>query len=60
MNKRRVVRLFWAVAWATAAAAAAAGARNAPDFTLPTPDGRQITLSSLRGKLVVIEFLSPT
>ena len=29
---------------------------EAPDFTLPTIDGGQLTLSSLRGKYVVIDF----
>ena len=28
----------------------------APDFTLPLLDGREVTLSKLRGKPVVIEF----
>lgn len=45
---------------ALALAGAAASARNAPDFTLPTPEGKHIVLSSLRGKLVVIEFLQTT
>ena len=34
---------------------ARAGER-APDFTLPLPEGGEITLSSLRGKPVVMEF----
>ena len=28
----------------------------APDFALPTPDGQEITLSSLRGQYVMIDF----
>ncbi|CAN5920549.1 TlpA disulfide reductase family protein [soil metagenome] len=28
----------------------------APDFTLPTPQGQQVSLSSLRGKYVLIDF----
>lgn len=32
----------------------------APDFTLPTLDGREVTLSRLRGMPVVIEFGSIT
>lgn len=38
-------------------AGVAGWARNAPDFSLPHPDGRQIKLSEQRGKLVVLEFL---
>ncbi len=53
-------RFFSSALLAVLLAAPAALARNAPDFTLPTPDGKQITLSSLRGKFVVVEFLSPT
>lgn len=30
--------------------------KPAPDFTLPTPDGQTISLSSLKGKVVVIDF----
>ncbi|WP_051276506.1 TlpA family protein disulfide reductase [Desulfovirgula thermocuniculi] len=30
--------------------------RQAPDFTLPAPDGKKVTLSSLRGKPVVLNF----
>ena len=29
---------------------------RAPDFTLPTPDGTPVTLSSFRGKRVVLYF----
>lgn len=29
---------------------------DAPDFTLPTIDGKQLTLSSLKGKIVVLDF----
>ncbi len=40
--------------------ATGAWARNAPDFTLPDSDGRQVTLSNYRGKYVVVEFLLTT
>ena len=33
---------------------------RAPDFRLPTLDGEEVSLSSLRGKPVVIEFGSIT
>lgn len=35
-------------------------ARKAPDFSYPTVDGKQIRLSDYRGKLVIVEVLSPT
>jgi len=35
-------------------------ARNAPDFTLSDSDGKQVTLSSFRGKYVVLEVLLVT
>ena len=31
----------------------------APDFTLPDLEGNQVTLSSLRGKIVVLEWFNP-
>jgi len=37
-----------------------ASARKAPDFALSGPDGKQVSLSHYRGKLVVVEILSPT
>ena len=35
----------------------AAGARPAPDFTLANQDGRAVSLSSLRGRVVLLTFL---
>ncbi len=43
-----------------ALAVSPASARKAPDFTLPGPDGKQVSLSNYRGKLVVVEILNPT
>lgn len=37
-----------------------ASARQAPEFTLPDSDGNQVSLSSFRGKYVMIEFLLTT
>ena len=34
-------------------------ARTAPGFTLTDQDGRTVSLSSLRGKVVVLEFMDP-
>jgi peroxiredoxin len=43
-----------------AVTAAGAWARNAVDFTLPDSTGKQVSLSSYRGKYVVLEFLLVT
>jgi len=42
------------------AVAGGAWAKTAPDFTLPDSEGRPVTLSSYRGKYVVLEFLVTT
>ncbi len=42
-----------------AGGAAAAAANPAPDFTLPDLDGNTVSLSSLRGKIVVLEWFNP-
>jgi cytochrome oxidase Cu insertion factor (SCO1/SenC/PrrC family) len=42
---------------ATADATWAAGTRPAPDFTLANQDGRPVSLSSLRGRVVLLTFL---
>jgi peroxiredoxin len=31
--------------------------RPAPPFSVPTPDGQQLSLENLRGKVVLLEFL---
>ena len=51
--------LWWTRPPATAAATTASGAGvglPAPDFSLPTLDGGEFTLSELRGKPVVLNF----
>lgn len=48
-----------AAAAANAAPAAAPTTGAAPDFTLPDTEGNQVTLSSLRGKIVVLEWFNP-
>ena len=42
---------------AAADATWAAGTRPAPDFTLSNQDGRSVSLSSLRGRVVLLTFL---
>lgn len=44
----------------SAPAAGASDAASAPDFSLPALDGTTVTLSSLRGKVVLIDFWSTT
>ncbi|WP_274474450.1 TlpA disulfide reductase family protein [Mangrovimonas aestuarii] len=38
------------------AALATAEGSKAPDFTAPTPDGKEITLSDVKGKVTIIDF----
>ena len=49
--------MFLGVILAVCLAAAAGWAREAPDFSLPDSNGKQIRLSDHRGKVVVLEFL---
>jgi peroxiredoxin len=44
---------------AEAAAQPAPAGKPAPDFTLPDLDGKQVALSSFRGKTVVLEWFNP-
>ena len=37
----------------------ASSTRPAPNFTLTSQDGRQVSLASLRGKVVLLTFLDP-
>jgi len=30
--------------------------KTAPDFTLPTPDGKELALSSFKGKMLIVDF----
>ncbi len=57
--KARLAVLVASVALLLLAAGNGAWARSAPDFTLLDQDGNSLTLSSFRGKLVVLEFLQP-
>jgi peroxiredoxin len=52
-------RLCLLLAW-LALAAGAWAARRAPDFTLPDSDGKPVSLSSFRGRYVMLEMISLT
>jgi peroxiredoxin len=41
-------------------AGGAAWARNAPAFSLPDADGKEVALSTFRGKYVVVDFIQTT
>jgi len=43
----------------TSAAATVAVGDAAPDFRLPDLDGREVTLSEFRGKVVVLQWMNP-
>jgi peroxiredoxin len=56
-------RIFVAVLFAGLAALLAGGAawaRNAPAFSLPDADGKEVALSTFRGKYVVLDFIQTT
>lgn len=55
----RLRRLFTATLLVTSAAFAAGVGEQAPDFTLTDIDGQAVTLSSLKGKTVVLEWVNP-
>ena len=56
MKLKTLVAALAASLMSVAAAAAPQVGDMAPDFTLPGSDGKQYTLSQLRGKHVVIAF----
>jgi peroxiredoxin len=61
MTRRRLPLLALALAFACAGPSLAelAVGQPAPDFTLPDLDGRTVSLSGLRGKVVVLEWINP-
>jgi len=54
--RRRTLLLFLSLA----AAALAGVPRKSPDFTVTTPDGKSVSLSSYRGKVVCFLFILTT
>ena len=57
--KRKFIKGLVALVFATSVAAVSMGAatkRNAPDFTLPSRGGEAVTLSELKGQVVMINF----
>ena len=55
----RILTLLLACLLPLASRAEAQLGQPAPDFTLPTVDGKSVKLSDLRGKPVVLEFFNP-
>lgn len=55
-SPRAWVAMFAALLFAAAATGAELPATSAPDFTLPTPEGKSVTLAALKGDVVMINF----
>ena len=56
MTPKTILAFAAAMLFVSSAAAAPQVGEMAPDFTLPGSDGKEYTLSQLRGKHVVIAF----
>src|SRR5690349_14101906 len=57
LSMRRAASFLVAIALAAPALANTEVPRKSPDFTIIEPSGKEITLSSFNGKVVVVEFL---
>lgn len=57
--KRLLCVAMLSVIWMAAPVMAGIVGRPAPDFTLPDLQGKSVTLSSLKGKFVVLEWVNP-
>ena len=57
---RRLRFFLLGFALSLAPAAAATVPRPSPEFAIRMPDGRQLLLSSFKGKVIVLEFLFTT
>ena len=56
-----LVRIAFAgIVFAAMGAAQFAVPRPSPDFTINLPDGKQLPLKQLRGKIVAVAFISTT
>ena len=57
MRKLTSLALVWLIMTTTAAVPSASIPRKSPEFTIHEPSGRDVLLSSFKGKVVMIEFL---
>jgi peroxiredoxin len=57
MQKLTSLTLVWLMMFATPAAPSVSIPRKSPEFTIHEPSGKDVLLSSFKGKVVMVEFL---